>query len=47
MTNNKNKLRQVEEQEENEVVAIMDEAKKRIARTRKLKDIEVRYYRSK
>lgn len=41
----KNKLRQLEEQEENAVVAIMDEAKKRIAKTRKLKEIEVRYKR--
>lgn len=35
------KLRQLEDQEENVVVSIMAEAKKKIARTRKLKDIEV------
>ncbi|XP_022168579.1 trichohyalin [Myzus persicae] len=35
------KLRKLEDQEENVVVSIMAEAKKKIARTRKLKDIEI------
>ncbi|CAI6375139.1 unnamed protein product [Macrosiphum euphorbiae] len=35
------KLRQLEDQEENLVVSIMAEAKKKIAKTRKLKEIEV------
>lgn len=37
----KNEIRQMEEQEENVVIGIMAEAKKRIAKTRKLKEIEV------
>lgn len=36
------KLRQLEDEEENAVVSIMAIAKKKIARTRKLKEIEVR-----
>ena len=35
------KLRQLEDQEENLVVSIMAESKKKIAKTRKLKEIEV------
>jgi len=35
------KRRQLEDQEENLVVSIMAEAKKKIAKTRKLKEIEV------
>lgn len=38
------KLRQLEDQEENLVVSIMAEAKKKLAKTRKLKEIEVCTY---
>lgn len=38
------KLRQLEDQKENLVVSIMAEAKKKIAKTRKLKEIEVCTY---
>jgi len=38
------KMRQLEDQEENLVVSIMAEAKKKIAKARKLKEIEVCTY---
>lgn len=38
----KNQIRQMEEKKENMVIAIMEESKKKIAKTRKLKEIEVR-----
>lgn len=36
------KLRQLDEQEEDMVVSAMDESKKRIAKTQRLKEIQVR-----
>lgn len=39
-----NKQRQLKDQEENVIVSIMADAKKKLARTRKLKEIEVKLY---